>query len=218
MWHTVTWPFALCKELELYKDETVLNLLTPSTGSGTHTPSYDWFALSVSPSTTFPCQTSPLFFSKEYSLEHPHRLVSIHPVHLTRMVALFLSDQSEAPPEKLHPSLNANTSVFAIGLHYSSGVCRTRVWFRAQGYLETGPCGQSQFPWFPPVKAKFFLGLVCLWSYREKMALCPKPTEGRIPLWLRLSWGCAAQRMEGKVGEENTEAACLGPGSAPRIS
>lgn len=36
-------------------------------------------------------------FSKECTLEHPHRLVSIHPVHLTRIAAVFLSNQSEGP-------------------------------------------------------------------------------------------------------------------------
>lgn len=62
--------------------------------------------------------------------------------------------------KKTHHPLNANTSVFRC----SSGVCGTRVWFRAQRYRETGPCGQCQFPWFPSVKGRFSLGLACLWS------------------------------------------------------
>lgn len=40
---------------------------------------------------------STLFFSKECTPEHPYRLVSIHLVHLTRIAALFLFNQSEGP-------------------------------------------------------------------------------------------------------------------------
>lgn len=101
---------------------------------------------------------------EECCLEHPHKLVNIHPMHLTRMVTLFLSSQSEGP---LKMCMNASTSVFSARLA-SVGF---RVYFQVLGYLETGPYGQCQFPWFPLWKGCSFGALACLWNPSEKMAL-----------------------------------------------
>ena len=119
--------------------------------------------------------------------------------------------------KKTHHPLNANTSVFRC----SSGVCGTRVWFRAQRYRETGPCGQCQFPWFPSVKGRFSLGLACLWSPREKMALCP---EIPGPLWAEFlcdsDWVGVVQHSgwKGKRGEKTQKQHVWVLGSAPRIT
>lgn len=201
---------ALCKERELYKDQSVAAryLWTPSTCSRGHTCTlaFDLFAFSVSPSTTLSRQTSPLlFFSKECTLEHPHRLVNIHPVHLTRMAALFLSNQSEGPPEKKTASPSERQHLCLSLLLWC---------LRDSGVIPGTEIPRNRALWSVPVsmvplRQREVLsgpGVFVKSPWKDgSVSWDPGPTVGRIPLWLRLSWGCAAQRMEGKAGGGKTQ-------------
>lgn len=151
---------------------------------------------SVSPSTSIFCQTTPLF-SKECTLEHPHWLVNIHLVHLTRMAVLFLSNQSEGPWKTASPFHRQH-----LCLHCSSGVCGTQGVIPGTGIPRKWALWSVPVSMVPPYQREVLSGpgafVKSLWK-DGSVSWRPRPDEGRIPLWF---WGCAAQWMEEKLGEK----------------
>lgn len=115
--------------------------------------------------------------------------------------------------KKTYHRFTASTYVFTA-LLASAGL---RVWFRALGYLESGLCGQCQFPWFPLSKGGYF-GAWCICEVPVKRWLCVLKSQAQrgqnssvTPAELEL---CST--ADGReVRRENTEAACEGPGTWP---
>lgn len=136
------------------------------------------------------CQTFPLFFFpfKECTLEHLYKLVSMHPLHLTRKAALFPSNPSEGPV-KITTTQPRCQRLCLLRRPWNSR-CDS-------GYWDTWKLGL--------VVSASFHG-TSLW----KDVCVSFLQEHKFPLWLQ-GWSCAAQQMEGKLaGGGNTEAARFG--------
>lgn len=144
------------------------------------------------------------FFSKECTLEHPHRLVSIHPVHLTRMAALFLSNQSKGPL-KNRIALRAPTPLSSVllwrlrdsGVIPGTGIPRN--WLVVSASFHGSPLskGGSLWAWCVcEVPVKRWLCVLRSWAHREQnssvtpaeLGLCNTADE-------REKWGEKTQKQ-----------------------
>lgn len=138
-------------------------------------------------------------FPEECSLEHPRRLVSIPPLHLTRKAALFLSNQSEGPLKNPHHPLNANTSVFAALLATARVIPGTGI--PRNWVLWSVPVSMV-----PPCQKRFFSGPdVFEKAPREKMALCPEVPSPPRAEFLCDSGRVGVARCGGRKGKEGGE-------------